>query len=81
MFENRQLDLTGRVDSVAQGFSLIGGKSEYDLNDPLMFDPPLKFVAGDELNIYVTTVQGGNGQDIAIAQHEICLIERVTRID
>jgi len=81
IFENRQLDLTGRVDSVAQGISLIGGKSEYDLNDPLMFDPPLKFVAGDELNIYVTTVKGGTGQNIAIAQHEICLIERVTRLD
>lgn len=81
IFENRQLDLTGRVDSVAQGISLIGNKSEYDLNDPLMFDPPLKFMPGDELNIYVTTVQGGSGQNISIAQHEICLIERVTRIE
>lgn len=81
IFENRQLDLTGRVDSVAQGFSLIGNKSEYDLNDPLMFDPPLKFVAGDELNIYVTTVAAGTGQDISQAAHEICLIERVTRLE
>lgn len=84
IFENRQLDLTGRVDSVAQGFSLIGNKSEYDLNDPLMFDPPLKFVAGDELSIYVTTVVegvGNSGQDISTALHEICLIERVTRLE
>jgi len=81
IFENRQLDLTGRLDSVAQGISLIGNKSEYDINDPLMFDPPLKFVAGDELNIYVTTVQGGAGQNISTAQHEICLIERVTRVE
>lgn len=81
IFENRQLDLTGRVDSVAQGISLIGNKSEYDLNDPLMFDPPLLFKAGDELNIYVTTVSGGDGQAISIKQHEICLIERVTRIE
>lgn len=81
IFENRQLDLSGRMDSVAQGISLIGNKSEYDINDPLMFDPPLKFVAGDELNIYVTTVQGGNGQDISQAQHEICLIQRVTRVE
>jgi len=84
IFENRQLDLSGRVDSVAQGFSLIGNKSEYDLNDPLMFDPPLKFRAGDELNIYVTTVVTGasnSGQDISQALHEICLIERVTRLE
>lgn len=81
IFENRQLDLSGRVDSVAQGISLIGGKSEYDHNDPLMFDPPLLFKAGDELNIYVTTVKGAAGQNISVSQHEICLIERVTRIE
>lgn len=81
IFDNPQLDLTGRSDSIAQGFSLIGNKSEYDLNDPFMFDPPLKFVAGDELGIYVTTVQGNNGQNIAQDEHEICLIERVTRLE
>lgn len=81
IFENRQLDLTGRVDSIAQGMSLIGNKSEYDLQDPFMFDPPLIFLPGDELGIYVTTVQGGSGQDITIGNHEICLIERVTRLE
>lgn len=81
IFDNRQLDLTDRVDSVAQGFSLIGNKSEYDAQEPLMFDPPLKFVAGDELSIYVTTVAAGTGQDIATDEHEIALIERVRRLD
>jgi len=80
IFDNRQLSLTGRSDSIAQGGSLIGNKSEYDLNDPFMFDPPLKFFPGDELGMYVTTVQGGSGQDITTSEHEICLIERVTRI-
>ncbi len=80
IFDNRQLSLTGRSDSFAQGFSLIGNKSEYDLNDPFMFNPPLKFLPGDELSIYVTTVQGGAGQNIATDEHEICLIERITRI-
>lgn len=81
IFDNRQLSLTGRSDSFAQGFSLIGNKSEFDLNDPFMFDPPLKFVPGDELGIYVTTVQGGSGQNIATDEHEICLIERITRLE
>lgn len=81
IFDNRQNDLTARLDSIAQGFSLIGNKSEYDLNDPFMFNPPLKFVPGDELAIYLTTVASGNGQDIATNEHEICLIERVTRLD
>ena len=81
IFDNRQLDLTGRGDSIAQGFSLIGNKSEFDLNDPFLFDPPLKFVPGDELAIHVTTVSAGTGQNIATDEHEICLIERVTRLE
>lgn len=81
IFNNRQLDLSGRQDSVQQGFSLIGNKSEYDLNDPFMFNPPLKFVPGDELAIYLTTIASGSGQNIATDEHEICLIERVTRLD
>lgn len=81
VFDNRQLSLTHRQDSIAQGFSLIGNKSEYDLNDPLMFTPPLKFVAGDELNIYLTTVAAESGQNITTEEHEICLIERVTRLE
>lgn len=81
IFDNRQLDLSGRSDSVAQGFSLIGNKSEYDLNDPFMFNPPLVFLPGDELAIYLTTVKGGSGQNISQAQHEICLIEKVTRLE
>lgn len=81
IFENRQLDLTARVDSIAQGFSLIGNKSEYDLNDPFMFDPPLVFAPGDELGVYLTTVAGGNGQNLATDEHELCFINRVTRLE
>lgn len=81
IFDNRQLDLTGRTDSIAQGFSLIGNKSEYDPNDPFMFSPPLVFGPGDELGIYVTTVAAEAGQFITTDEHEICLIERVTRLE
>jgi len=81
IFENRQLSLTHRSDSIAQGFSLIGNKSEYDLNDPFMFNPPLKFIPGDELAIYVSTVAAESGQNITTEEHEICLIERVTRLE
>ena len=81
LFENRQGDRTGQSDSIAEGMSLIGNKSEYDPQDPFMFEEPLIFMPGDELGIYVTTVAVGNGQDIAIDEHEICLIERVTRLE
>ena len=80
IFENRQNSLTHRTDSISQGFSYIGNKSEYDLNDPFMFDPPLLFMPGDELSIYVSTVAAGTGQNITTTEHEICLIERVTKI-
>lgn len=81
IFENRQTSLTHRVDSFAQGISLIGNKSEYDLNDPFMFDPPLVFLPGDELGIYLTTIIGTGGQDCAVDEHELCLINRVTRLE
>lgn len=80
LFENRQLDLTARLDSIAQGFSLIGNKSEYDLNDPFMFNPPLLFGPGDELSVYLTTVAAGAGQNMAIDEQELCFINRVTRL-
>jgi len=81
LFENRQGDRTDQSDSIAEGMSLIGNKSEYDPQDPFMFEEPLIFKPGDELGIYVTTVAVGDGQDIAIDEHEICLIERVTRLE
>ncbi|MBA7495072.1 hypothetical protein ES702_05651 [subsurface metagenome] len=81
IFENRQLSLTHRTDSYAQGISLIGNKSEYDLNDPFMFTPPLIFAPGDELGIYLTTVKVLTGQNITVDEHEICLIQRVTRLE
>ena len=81
LFENRQGDRTGQSDSIAEGMSLIGNKSEYDPQDPFMFDPPLVFLPGDELGIYVTTKIEGSGVEIGLGDHEICLIERVTRLE
>jgi len=80
LFWARNNTADGGQDMIGEGFSLIGGLSEKDNALPLMFDPPLTFVEGDELNIYLTTVKGGAGQNIAIDEHEICLIERVTRM-
>ena len=79
LFEQRNLDLGGRRNGCAEGISLIGNYSETDRQEPLMFEPPLKFTAGDELNIYIECVVLGTGQAITTRQHEIALIERVTR--
>jgi len=81
LFEQRNLDLGGRRDGIADGISLIGNYSEIDKQPPLFFDPPLKFVAGEELGVYITLAALGTGQDITIYQHEIALIERVKRVE
>jgi len=80
LFWARNNTADGGQDMIGEGFTLIGGLSEKDNNPPFMFDPALSFAEGDELNVYLGTVKGGTGQNIAIDEHEICIIERVTRI-
>jgi hypothetical protein len=81
LFEQRNLDLGGRRHGIAEGISLIGNNSEFDGQEPLMFDPPLHFTPGDELGVYVSLCVGGAGQAISIYQHEIALIERIKRVE
>lgn len=81
LFWSRHAAADGLQDMKAEGFTLIGNLSEWDNNPPLMFPAPLKFVAGDELNIYVTTEIGTTGKDISLAAQEIALIEKVKRVE
>lgn len=80
LFWARNNTADGLQDMIGEGFSMVGGLSEKDNNPPFIFNPPLSFVEGDELNIYLTTEKGGTGQNITIIEHEICLVEKVTRI-
>jgi len=80
-FECRALSLGDRMDKYASGISMIGNYSEHDVSLPLMFNPPLTYREGDELNIYVTLVVTGVGQVIAIDEHEIGLIQKIRRLD
>lgn len=81
LFWSRHAAADGAQRMVAEGFTLIGNHSEFDNNPPLIFPEPLKGEAGDELNIYVTTVIGTAGKDISLADQEICLIEKVRRVE
>jgi len=81
LFEQRNLDLGDRRHGIAEGISMIGNYTEFDEQLPLFFDPPVKFLAGDELGIYVTLAVTGTGQAIDIYQHEIALIEKVRRVE
>jgi len=74
-------DSKGEFAHVGDGISLFGNYSTTDYREPLMFPEPLKMMAGDELNIYMTLEAGGTGQDISTEEHEIALIEKVRRIE
>lgn len=81
LFWARSAAADGLQDMKAEGFTMIGNLSEYDNNPPLIFPVPLKFVAGDELKVYVTTVIGTAHKDIDIYEQELCLIEKVKRVE
>jgi hypothetical protein len=77
LFWSRHAAADGLQDMKAEGFTLIGNLSEYDNNPPLIFPAPLVFLAGDELNVYVTTETGGTPKNIDVYEQELCLIQKV----
>ena len=81
LFMQRSPTVDSQIDQTAEGFTLIGNLSEYDNNPPLMFPQGLKFIAGDELNIYLTTEAGGDGQILEPSEQEIAIIQKVRRLE
>lgn len=69
----------GACDAIAEGFSLAGNFSDVDARLPLMFDPALEFVSGEELNLYWNILKAGTGQNISTAEQEIAFIQKVSR--
>lgn len=70
----------GNMDMVAEGQSMIGNFSDVDNKPPLFFPTPMEFLAGQELNVYLNCVKANSGQNIAIDEHEICIIEKVRKV-
>jgi len=60
-----------------RGFSVVGNYSAKDRREPFLPPVPLKFVAGDELKVYITTGQATNTGFIDMVYTEIGFIERV----
>ena len=79
LFLQRTATAKGTMDTIAEGWTMIGNYSDVDGKEPMIFPEPLKFVAGDELNTYITLDAGGTKKDLAIDEHEIGLITRVRR--
>jgi hypothetical protein len=74
-------NVTGAAGTkVAGGNSIVGNFNHVDGRLPLLFSEPLLFEAGDELNIYSTTVEPVDGSTIAVAYQVIAMIETVRRV-
>jgi hypothetical protein len=70
----------GHIDHIGDGVSLIGNFSHLDYRMPFLFNPPLEFSEGEELNIYLTTVAGGEVPSLTVDKHEIGIIEEVEKV-
>jgi len=57
--------------------SIATGLSDPSYGLPLLFDPPLHFVSGEELLVYLTTVIDGGAAEIPVADVRIALIMNV----
>jgi len=77
-------DLAGAVvaNSIATGISMLGNFSDADMRPPMLFDPTLTFVAGEELGVYLSTITGATNATTKLPNEdtEICLIERIRKV-
>ena len=64
---------------VGEGQSLIGNYSDVDARLPLEIPGGLKYAAGDELQVYLSTGGAGTPKQISITEGEIAFVEKVTR--
>ena len=80
LFLQKTITAKGNMDAIAEGYTMIGNYSDVDGKEPMMFPEPLKFVAGDELNTYITLDAGGTKKNLAIDEHEVALITKVRRV-
>jgi len=70
---------TGNMDLVAEGNSVIGNYSDVDYREPLIFPTPIACPPGTELLLHLNTLKAGTGQNIAIDEHEVGVLLRLTK--
>ena len=66
--------------NIGEGYSLIGNYSDIDRREPFMFPEPLEFIAGEELNVYLTTDVLTGSANMSTDEAEIGLILRVRKV-
>lgn len=76
---NYSMPLGTSVTRLGGGQSVIGNYDHIDTRMPYFFTTPLEFTSGEELNVFVTTVEPVDGSNIAAVNQVIGLIETVRR--
>lgn len=85
--ERNGLKFRGRPASVLNdetyyglGYSLLGNYSDVDIKKPFMLAKPIVFEAGEEFNMYITSVIHQNAGEIPQGGSEIGLIMKIRRV-
>lgn len=73
--------VNGGTDLVGAGMSIPGQCSDIDRREPFELPDPIVFSSGEELNVYLSTVIEGAGQDILVSDGEVTLLEKVIRTE
>lgn len=71
-------DSLGHEDMVAEGYSVGGNFTQCDRREPLMFDPPLIFNAGEKMSVQWHTIIVGAGAAISQELQEVTFILRIS---
>lgn len=80
MFLGSDRGAAGVATYYGEGYSPIGNYTEIDTKPPFIFPTPLTFLAGEELNTYITSDIVTAAASIAQAGSEIGFIEKVRRV-
>lgn len=71
-------DSLGHEDMIAEGYSVGGNFTQCDRRDPIIFDPPLVFQAGEKLTVQWHTIIAGAGAAISQELQEVAFILRIS---
>jgi len=81
LYYNPQQDPPGAVNLIGEGFAPGGNFTQCDIKQPLMFDPPLIFLEGEELTVsWHIANDGTTGVVISQALQEVGMILRLSPI-
>ena len=81
LYYNPQQDPPGAVNLIGEGFAPGGNFSQCDIKQPLMFDPPLPFLEGEELTVtWHIANDGTTGVVISQALQEVGMILKLSPI-